>query len=70
MLARRQWSHRDLRWNHRYLDLVSDDGKGLNIIDYGIFHAVLPLDDGEHLIGMDSKAAQPSSDTLSLSSKG
>jgi inward rectifier potassium channel len=68
MLARRQWSHQDLRWNHRYLDLVSDDGKGLNIIDYGIFHAVLPLDEGEHLVGFGSGAAQPSGDTLTLSS--
>jgi inward rectifier potassium channel len=46
MLARRQWSHQDLRWNHRYLDLVHDDGTGLNIIDYNVFHDVLPLDDG------------------------
>ena len=45
MLARQQWSHQDLRWNYRYLDLVSDDGNGLNIIDYSIFHAVQPLDD-------------------------
>jgi inward rectifier potassium channel len=48
MLARRQWSHRDLRWNHRYLDLVSDDGSGLSIIDYNVFHEVLPLDEGEN----------------------
>jgi inward rectifier potassium channel len=46
MLARRQWSHQDLRWNHRYLDLVHDDGTGLNIIDYNVFHDVVPLDDG------------------------
>lgn len=45
MLARHQWSHRDLRWNHRYLDLVNDAGNGLNIIDYTVFHEVRPLDD-------------------------
>ncbi|MEP6896988.1 MAG: ion channel [Rhodanobacter sp.] len=45
MLARQQWSHRDLRWNHRYLDLVSDDGSGTLTIDYSVFHDVLPLDE-------------------------
>ncbi|MGH8156913.1 MAG: ion channel [Rhodanobacter sp.] len=48
MLARQQWSHRELRWNYRYLDLVSVDGSGLNIIDYSVFHEVLPLDDVEN----------------------
>jgi len=48
MLARRQWSQQDVRWNHRYLDLVSDDGSGLNVIDYRVFHSVLPLDEDEH----------------------
>jgi inward rectifier potassium channel len=47
MLARQQWSHRELRWNHRYLDLVSDDGNGFNTIDYSVFHEVLPLDEVE-----------------------
>jgi inward rectifier potassium channel len=47
MLARQQWSHRDLRWNHRYLDLVNADGSGLNIIDYKVFHEVVLLDDAE-----------------------
>ncbi|MEY2169533.1 MULTISPECIES: ion channel [unclassified Rhodanobacter] len=45
MLARHQWRHDDLRWNHRYADLVTDDGHGLNIIDYGVFHDVVPLED-------------------------
>jgi len=48
MLARQQWSHQDLRWNHRYVDLVRDDGSGLNIIDYNVFHDVLPLDESEN----------------------
>jgi len=47
MLARHQWSHQELRWNHRYLDLVHDDGNGLNTIDYNVFHDVLPLEDDE-----------------------
>lgn len=51
MLARQQWSHQELRWNHRYLDLVSDDGSGLNIIDYSVFHEVQPLGDTENPLG-------------------
>jgi inward rectifier potassium channel len=47
ILARQQWSHGDLRWNHRYLDLVSEDAAGINTIDYTVFHNVLPLDDEE-----------------------
>jgi len=48
MLARQQWSHRELRWNHRYLDLVSVDDAGVNVIDYSVFHEVLPLDEEEN----------------------
>jgi inward rectifier potassium channel len=47
MLARRQWSHRDLRWNHRYVDLVQDDGRGGNTIDYSVFHHVVPVQEGD-----------------------
>jgi inward rectifier potassium channel len=45
LLARQQWSHRDLRWNYRYIDLVHEDGTGLNIIDYTVFDEVQPLDE-------------------------
>jgi inward rectifier potassium channel len=45
ILARQQWNHSDLRWNHRYVDLVSEDADGVNTIDYAVFHDVLPLDD-------------------------
>ncbi|HEY8682185.1 MAG TPA: ion channel [Rhodanobacter sp.] len=51
MLARQQWSHRELRWNHRYLDLVRDDGNGINTIDYSVFHEVRPLDEETPLPG-------------------
>ncbi|PXV57353.1 inward rectifier potassium channel [Dyella jiangningensis] len=47
MLARHQWSWRDWRWNHRYIDLVSDDEQGVSHIDYGVFHRVLPIEEGE-----------------------
>ncbi len=45
MLARQRWSHSDLRWNHRYIDLVSEDADGVNTIDYAVFHEVRPLED-------------------------
>jgi inward rectifier potassium channel len=45
MLARRQWSYREWRWNHRYVDLVHDDELGVSHIDYTVFHHVLPVDD-------------------------
>jgi inward rectifier potassium channel len=47
MLARYQWSYRDFRWNHRYVDLVSDDELGVGHIDYSVFHHVLPVEDIE-----------------------
>lgn len=47
ILARQQWSHAELRWNHRYLDLVSENAAGIGTIDYTVFHEVLPLDDDE-----------------------
>jgi inward rectifier potassium channel len=45
MLARHQWGVREVRWNHRYRDLVHRDENGVNVIDYSIFDDVLPLDD-------------------------
>lgn len=47
MLARHQWRYDELRWNHRYVDLVTEDGHGLSIIDYGVFHDVVPLESDE-----------------------
>lgn len=50
MLARRQWSYREWRWNHRYVDLVHDDDRGVSHIDYGVFHHVLPVDDADDVL--------------------
>jgi inward rectifier potassium channel len=47
MLARQRWNHSDLRWNHRYVDLVNEDADGVSTIDYNVFHQVVPLDDIE-----------------------
>jgi inward rectifier potassium channel len=45
MLARHQWSIKEVRWNHRYVDLVRRDENGLNVIDYTVFNDVLPVDE-------------------------
>lgn len=45
MMARREWRHDEWRWNHRYSDMVHDDANGLSIIDYSLFHEVVPLDE-------------------------
>ncbi|WP_243049931.1 ion channel [Dyella sp. RRB7] len=47
MRGRRQWSYREWRWNHRYVDLVHDDEFGVSHIDYGVFHQVLPVTEDE-----------------------
>lgn len=45
MLARHQWGIQEVRWNHRYVDLVRRDSNGVSVIDYTVFHDVLPLDE-------------------------
>lgn len=47
MMARHQWNIKDVRWNHRYMDLVHRDEDGVNVIDYSIFDEVLPLEEEE-----------------------
>lgn len=45
MLARQEWACAELRWNYRYIDLVNDRGDGIRVIDYRVFHEVVPLDE-------------------------
>jgi inward rectifier potassium channel len=40
--ARRIYSHKDIRWNHRYRDITSYTEEGRLLIDYGLFHEVAP----------------------------
>ena len=44
MQARNSYSHRDIRWNHRYMDIFHVDGEGRNHIDYNKFHEIVALD--------------------------
>ena len=42
LYARRIYSHGDIRWNHRYRDITSYSQEGRLLIDYGLFHDVMP----------------------------
>jgi inward rectifier potassium channel len=42
LYARALYSHRDIRWNHRYQDITSFSADGRMLIDYGKFHLVTP----------------------------
>jgi len=44
LLAMHQWDIDEVRWNHRLADLVRRDENGINVIDYSVFHEVLPLE--------------------------
>ena len=42
LYAREIYSHRDIRWNHRYRDITSFSSEGRMLIDYSLFHEVMP----------------------------
>ena len=42
LYARAMYSHRDIRWNHRYQDITSYSPAGRLLIDYSLFHTVTP----------------------------
>lgn len=41
--ARKAWSWRDVAWNHRYVDVISERPDGGRRIDYTKFHDIEPL---------------------------
>ncbi|HEY4804887.1 MAG TPA: ion channel [Paraburkholderia sp.] len=43
MQARYSWSDGQIRWDHRYVDLMSD-ADGVSTMDYTYFHDVVPFD--------------------------
>lgn len=43
MQARFSWSDRQIRWQYRYVDLLSDEN-GVSTMDYTHFHDVVPFD--------------------------
>ncbi|HEY1982619.1 MAG TPA: ion channel [Xanthobacteraceae bacterium] len=40
--ARHVYSHRDIRWNHHYVDITGTSADGWLLIDYEVFHDVEP----------------------------
>ncbi len=44
LMARYTWSHPDIRWNHRYVDVLSRDADGRMRLDYARFHEVVAVD--------------------------
>jgi inward rectifier potassium channel len=42
LYARRLYSHRDIRWNYRYRDITSLSSEGRLLLDYSLFHEVMP----------------------------
>jgi inward rectifier potassium channel len=44
LYARRLYAHQDIKWNHRYRDITSVSPAGRLLIDYSLFHDVLPED--------------------------
>jgi inward rectifier potassium channel len=42
LYARKLYSHRDLRWKHRYRDITSFSTEGAMVIDYTVFHEIVP----------------------------
>jgi inward rectifier potassium channel len=42
LYARKIYSHHDIRWNHRYKDMSSLSVAGRLLLDYSLFHEVVP----------------------------
>ncbi len=42
LYARQIYSHNDIRWNHRYRDMSSYSDAGNLLLDYSLFHEVVP----------------------------
>ena len=40
--ARRLYNHQDIRWNYRYRDITSFSEHGTMVIDYTVFHEIMP----------------------------
>ncbi|MBU6488934.1 MAG: Inward rectifier potassium channel [Burkholderiales bacterium] len=47
MYGRRAWGHEEIRWQHRFVDLLHEDEDGITHIDYAQFDEVVALDDGD-----------------------
>jgi inward rectifier potassium channel len=43
--ARKAYSYNDLRWRHRYVDILDSDNEGIPRLDYSRFHETLADDE-------------------------
>jgi inward rectifier potassium channel len=42
LYARKLYNHQDIRWKHRYRDITSFSEVGTLVIDYSVFHEIVP----------------------------
>jgi inward rectifier potassium channel len=42
LFARRIYAHDEIRWNHRYIDITRTSKEGRLMIDYSLFHEIMP----------------------------
>lgn len=47
MYGRATWAHENIRWGHRFVDLLHDDEDGITHIDYSKFDEVVSLDEAD-----------------------
>lgn len=45
LIADYQWPLADVRWNHRFVDLIHREHNGVYVVDYSSFHDVEPIVD-------------------------
>jgi hypothetical protein len=43
LYARKLYNYHDIRWNHRYRDITSFSTEGDLVIDYTVFHEIVPI---------------------------
>jgi inward rectifier potassium channel len=58
LYARRLYSYQDIRWKYRYRDITSFSEQGTMVIDYSVFHEIMPEDDITPAPSADAELAE------------
>ena len=58
LYARKLYNHQDIRWKHRYRDITSFSEQGTMVIDYSVFHEIMPEDDITPARSADAELAE------------
>lgn len=58
LYARKLYNHQDIRWKHRYRDITSFSEQGKMVIDYSVFHEIMPEDDITPARSADAELAE------------